>query len=110
MKKKLLIEYGGPEKSVSAKIVTENMIPENYLPTSGEYMDAEEDEFKEEIQTFSSRIRNYKFEIQPKVKLLWFIEPCKKTVALTDEYYNSIFDTKGLVTFSSKCQINAIYV
>lgn len=43
---KLLIEYNG--KDVQCNSIVKEQIPVELLPTAGEYMDAEEDEFVEE--------------------------------------------------------------
>lgn len=60
-KEKLLIEYDG--KEVRCDSVAKEQIPNELLPTAGEYMEAEEDEFTEEIATFKSRMENFEFKI-----------------------------------------------
>lgn len=51
---KVLIEFDG--SNVNCKWKHKSLIPQQLLPTKGEYMDAEEDEFEEEIKTFEQRI------------------------------------------------------
>lgn len=62
---KIMIEYDGV--NVGYKEVDKKLVPEALLPTSGEYMDAEEDEFEEEIAVFESRIKNVEFRIKPRI-------------------------------------------
>ncbi len=50
---KIVIEYNGEKVNYSVKKATD--ILENMLPTSGEYMDAEDGEFDEEILEFKKR-------------------------------------------------------
>ena len=44
----IIIEYNG--KETDYKIVKGNDVPEDLLPTAGEYMEAEGDEYEEEIR------------------------------------------------------------
>ncbi len=60
-KEKLLIEYDG--KNVQCETVVQGQFPDELLPTAGEYMEVEEDEFMEEIATFRSRMENFEFKI-----------------------------------------------
>ena len=50
---KIVIEYNGEKVDYSVKKA--NDIPEKMLPTSGEYMDAEDGEFDKEILEFKKR-------------------------------------------------------
>lgn len=50
---KIVIEYNG--EKVIYEIKDRALIPEHLFPTKGEYMDAEEDEFIEEISEFEQR-------------------------------------------------------
>ena len=52
-KAKLLIEYDG--KEVRCDFVAKEQIPHELLPTTGEYMNAEDDEFLEEITYFKKK-------------------------------------------------------
>ena len=45
---KIIIEYNG--KETDYKIVKGNDVPDNLLPTAGEYMEAEGAEYEEEIR------------------------------------------------------------
>ena len=55
---KMLIEYDG--KTVIRSCVKSGEIEECLLPTAGEYMDAEEDEFTDELANFKRRGGNEK--------------------------------------------------
>ena len=47
---KIIIEYNG--KETNYKILKGNDVPDNLLPTLGEYMETEGDEYEEEIALF----------------------------------------------------------
>lgn len=108
---KFLIEYDGVEKAISERIIVEYMLLKDLLPTEGEYMDAEEDEFEEEIEIFSSRIKNIEFSIKPQVNWFLLITPCKRIVTLADDYYSSVADLNLNVSLDvrASCQINVAY-
>ena len=50
--RKIIIEYYGGEDSIHYSRVDCSEIPKEWLPTAGEYMDVEENEFQEEIKLF----------------------------------------------------------
>lgn len=56
---KKVIEYFGPNHSISINIVTENSINKKLLPTAGQYMDAEIGEFDDELKIFEKRNKSY---------------------------------------------------
>lgn len=60
---KYLLKYDGSEVFYT-ETKAEN-IPDELLPSAGEYMDAEEGEYAEEIKVFESRNRNFEYRIQP---------------------------------------------
>lgn len=84
-KAKLLIEYDG--KKVRCNSVAKEQIPKELLPTAGEYMDAEEDEFTEEIAVFKSRIHNFEYKILPRKNSYCFLHYRGITITLPDEYF-----------------------
>lgn len=51
-----MIEYNG--KAVEYELKKSSEIPDEILPTVGEYMDAEEGEYEEEIVEFKKRNNN----------------------------------------------------
>ena len=51
---KIMINYDGKEPV--AKIVNKDQVPVELLPTAGEYLDTESDEYSEEIAKFEERI------------------------------------------------------
>ncbi len=62
---KFMIEYDGEEVQYNLKKSDE--IPENILPTAGEYMDAEEDEYREELAEFKKRHTNTEYVIKLRI-------------------------------------------
>lgn len=80
---KLLIEYNG--RDVQCNSIVKEQIPVELLPTAGEYMDAEEGEFVEEIDIFKSRIKNFEIKINPRQSYFLFFNFKEKTVVLSDE-------------------------
>jgi hypothetical protein len=53
---KFVIKYTG--NNVNCKCVKSYDIPDSILPTAGEYMDAEPDEYEDEIAVFRMRTKN----------------------------------------------------
>lgn len=82
---KIIINYNG--QNVESQIVDKTMIPPELLPTFGEYMDAEEDEFAEEIAEFESRNNNFEFKIEPRVSKFYFITYSSKAVNLSENLF-----------------------
>lgn len=58
---KMLITYNGD--NVTCEIKESRDIPEEILPTAGEYMDAEDGEFDEEIAAFKEQNQNIEYII-----------------------------------------------
>ena len=99
-KEKLLIVYDG--KNVQCEFVAKGQIPVELLPTAGEYMDKEEDEFSEEIAVFKSRIHNFEYKILPRKNSYCFLHYRGKTITLSDNYYCQDYRTNGEVMLSIK--------
>lgn len=66
--KKILIEFDGMNVRCSKQ--SRDIIPQQYFPTQGEYMDVEGDEFIEEITEFKLRRDYCEFIITSK-KIIW---------------------------------------
>ena len=62
---KIMVGYDGKEVRYELKKSSE--ISEDILPTVGEYMDAEEGEYEEEIAEFKKRNKNVEYVIQPQI-------------------------------------------
>jgi len=82
---KLVITYDG--NNVDCNVVQSKKIPRELLPTDGEYMDAEDDEYAEEIAVFKSRSENMEYKIQPRISSLLSLK-YQTSVTLTDDYFN----------------------
>lgn len=68
---KMMVRYDG--KDVEYEFKKSSEIPDEILPTIGEYMDAEEGEYEEEIIEFQERNKNVEYVIQPRIsKFLFF--------------------------------------
>lgn len=83
---KIIVEYDG--KDVQYKIVNKTLVALELLPTAGEYMDAEEDEYVEEIAVFESRSRNLEFRIKPRISNFYIFTYRRENVVLADEFFN----------------------
>lgn len=84
-KEKLLIEYNGT--NVQCKKIKKEQIPNELLPTAGEYMEAEEDEFSEEIATFKSRMENFEFKIILSKNRYSVLRYETKPITLPEDYF-----------------------
>lgn len=81
---KIIIEYNG--ENTSFQLIDKLNIPEYLLPTEGEYMDAEDDEYSEEIQIFTNMIKVKQFQIKPYNSNIWSYVFTDK-IKLPDEYF-----------------------
>lgn len=68
---KIVIEYDGDK--VTYSILKSDNIQKDLLPTAGEYMDAEDDEYIREITEFKLRNDNIEYKIQPLINNYIFI-------------------------------------
>ncbi len=96
---KIVISYNGRE--VARKIVNCRNIPENFLPTAGEYMDAEEDEYSDEIASFKKRVLNVEHIIRPRMSRFLAFQ-CTKLIWVADDYFSSDFDTEDLIQYKTE--------
>lgn len=58
-KDKYILKYRGPNKSYLCDVVSNKDIDETLLPTFGEYIEAEDNEFDDEINEFKKRMTTY---------------------------------------------------
>lgn len=96
--KKIIIEYNG--QNVYRHIVDRRDIDNNLLPTAGEYMDAEDDEYLDEIAVFKYRNTNIEYTIQPQIKMLLKYNYMGRSIMLTDEYFNMYVDFADAAEYS----------
>lgn len=95
---KLIIEYNG--QKMDSRYIKSGDIPEALLPTVGEYMDAEEDEYEEEITVFKQRNANIEYKIQPQIHHFLTFQYIGKAIKLTDEFYNTEKELAGGMRFA----------
>lgn len=93
---KQLVEYDGTK--VLYDIVESKNISDELLPTSGEYMDAEEGEFAEEIAIFRSRNENFEYKIQPRINSFWILNFLVENINLSDDYFNTDLKINSEIT------------
>lgn len=91
---KIVIVYDG--KKVNYRVEKSWDIPENLLPTAGEYMDAEADEYAEEIDVFRTRNATIEYTIQPRTNRLFILRFHGKGVWVSDHYDFMDSDEKDL--------------
>jgi len=84
---KIVINYDG----ISVKYFKEesNNIPDDLLPTEGEYMDAEEGEFADEIAIFKLRSTTREVALIPRKDNLFTFRIDVSSVTLTDDYFRN---------------------
>lgn len=95
---KQLVEYDG-SKASCVEIKSEN-IPDKLLPTAGEYMDAEEDEFAEEMEIFKLRNKNFQYKIQPSIHSFYILKFFEERINLSDEYFNTDLKSEDEISFN----------
>ena len=96
--KKYLVKYDGLKVSYT-ETKAEN-IPDKLLPSAGEYMDAEEGEYAEEIKIFESRNKNFEYRIQPCLNSFWVLNFLVENINLSDDYFNTDFRFSGEISFN----------
>ena len=94
---KIIIEYDG--QNIIHSTIDKEKIDINLLPTAGEYMDAEDDEFLEEIAVFTRRNAFMEYMIKPQAKKLLMFNN-GNCIMLTDDYFNLCFDTADVTEYS----------
>lgn len=85
---KIMVRYDG--KDVEYEFKKSSEIPDEILPTIGEYMDAEEEEYEEEIVEFQERNKNVEYVIQPRISKFLFLR--YKAVSVLNLEKNSEID------------------
>ena len=92
---KILIEYDG--QHVSCKMTAN--IQNDLLPTAGEYMDAEEEEYAEEIAAFKQRNRNREYRIESRINSFFVVHYAEKSITLTDDFFTADVGFEDMVRF-----------
>lgn len=107
---KIIIEYDG--LNVQYNIVDKMCVPTELLPTAGEYMDAEENEYEDEIADFKTRSRNVEFKIKPCISRLYIVTYCDKQVAVSDDFFKVDFgfENKIMSDFKIVTKCDTAYV
>lgn len=94
---KIIIDYNG--KNVEYRIEKGSNIPENLLPTADEYMDAEDDEYAEEIATFRRRNTNIEYVIKPRVNKFFVFRYSGKSVLISDDVFSIDLDVEDVMQY-----------
>lgn len=95
---KIMIEYDG--QTVNYRKLKSEEIPKDLLPSDGEFMDAQEGEFAEEIAAFKLRSENIEYQLQPLVNQIFLFDCVKKNVELTDAYFNLDFEAADVIEYT----------
>jgi hypothetical protein len=99
---KIMVGYDGKEVRYELKKSSE--ISEDILPTVGEYMDAEEGEYEEEIAEFKKRNKNVEYVIQPQISKFLLLR--YKTVSVLNLEKDSEIDLDVRDVFCYPIEIN----
>lgn len=94
---KIIIDYNG--KNVDYRVEKSGNIPESLLPTSGEYMDAEDDEYAEEIAVFRRRNANIEYVIKPRINRFLVFRYSGKSVLTSDDGFSMDLDVKDVMQY-----------
>ena len=94
---KIMIEYDGKEVEYELKKSSE--IPDEVLPTVGEYMDAEEGEYEEEIVEFQKRNKNIEYVIQPQISKFLILRYKAVSVLRVEKDSEIDLDTKDVFRY-----------
>lgn len=104
---KIVIEYNSDK--VTYSILKSDDIQKDLLPTAGEYMDAEDDEYIQEITEFKLRNDNIEYKIQPLINNYIFIYYTAKNVRLPDGCFIKEIENNYEIKFSiRKIQENKV--
>ena len=87
---KIVIEFDG--KNARCHRIPQSQIPDSILPTAGEYMDAEDEEFDEEIDIFNDRLRtrksdNKEYRFRMIEKSITFCSYRRERIVIPLDYY-----------------------
>jgi hypothetical protein len=97
---KFVIKY--TSNNVNCKCVKSYDIPDSILPTAGEYMDAEPDEYEEEIAVFRMRTKNLELVIEPHINILYMVDYKNKNIMLPDSDYDIRFKMEDMAVYKVK--------
>lgn len=96
----IVVEYDGND--VHYEVLKNGLVPSELLPTAGEYMDVEDDEFAEEIAVFESRNKNFEYKISPRINNFYIFTYRDEKITLSDEYFNTDFISGNETIFGIK--------
>lgn len=91
---KIIIDYDG--KNVDYRVEKSCDIPENLLPTVGEYMDAEDDEYAEEIAVFKRQNATIEYVIKPRINRFLVFQYSGNGVLASDDIFSMDLDERKL--------------
>lgn len=91
---KIIIDYDG--KNVDYRVEKSCDIPENLLPTVGEYMDAEDDEYAEEIAVFKRQNATIEYVIKPRINRFLVFQYSGNSVLASDDIFSMDLDERKL--------------
>ena len=94
---KIIVDYDG--QNVNYKIEKASNVPENLLPAAGEYMDAEEDEYAEEIAVFKRRNADTEYVIKPQIHKYVALQYERKSVSMPDDIFVGDVDSQNGVWY-----------
>lgn len=94
---KIIIDYNG--KNVGYRIEKSSDIPENMLPAAGEYMDAEDGEYAEEIAMFKRRNDNIEYVIKPRINRFWAFRYRGESILVPGDAFSTDFDMKDAMQY-----------
>lgn len=95
---KIIIEYNGI--MANCRKLRAQDIPDDLLPSEGEFMDAQEDEFAEEIAVFKLRNENMEYDIPPLVNKIYLFDCAKRSVLIPDTYFDLNFEAVDMVAYT----------
>lgn len=90
---KMIICYDG--SNAECRVVKSEDIPVELLPSAGEYMDAEEEEYTEEINDFKIRSLNLEYMIRQATNIFYMLNCGRRTITLEDDFF---YDTEEKIT------------
>lgn len=80
---KVVINYDG--KNVDYSVTHKENIPEKLLPSAGEFMDAEDGEYAEEIAEFEKRNKNMEYMLKPQKNVLIMFQFKEKCIYINED-------------------------
>ncbi len=105
----IVVEFDG--KNVKEEILQQDLVESELLPSEGEYMDVEPDEYTEEISIFESRNKTHEYEVIKQRRLYSNFKVINRKVPLPKTYYNFDYITNCNMQFgfSNALSQNIVY-